>query len=231
VTINMNREDTAISVWIQGPGAGSMRAMLASCKTLKFKPANTVLASDMVLYTGGSDVSPSLYNETILGCSFVDFARDRDDSDCFTVARRSNKFQVGICRGSQFLNVMNGGQLWQDVDGHAGKNHLVQDILSDKTYMVSSTHHQQIILNTELAVRPKLLAWAEESERKLSAKGCWRKESGRPSTDVEAYWYPHSRCLGVQWHPEFGPRECTDLFFSYIEKYYNEVEHVEQIAS
>lgn len=226
----MNK-DPAISVWIQGNcGAGMMRAMLASCKTLRFKPANTILAADMVLYTGGADVSPSLYNETILGCSFVDFERDRSDMDCFTVARRSNKFQVGICRGSQFLNVMNGGSLWQDVDGHAGKNHLVQDVASEEFFEVSSTHHQQIILNTEQAVGPKLLAWADESTRKISAKGGWRKDSGRPSVDVEAYWYPHSRCLGVQWHPEFGPRECTDLFFKYIHKYINDVSEVEKLA-
>lgn len=222
MTIKMNRD--TVSVWIQGNvWAGNIRAMLASSTRFDFKPANTILAADMILYTGGADVSPSLYGETILNLSYTDFDRDRRDKDCFDVARKSGKFQVGICRGSQFLNVMNGGTLWQDVTNHTGCQHIVQDVLTQKSFVVSSTHHQQSILNPDGNSGVKLLAWAEEADRKISAKGGWRKASGRPSLDVEAFWYPKNRCLGVQWHPEIGPNECTELFFDYVERFKDDV--------
>jgi len=207
----------SILVHIQGNcSAGDIRAMLASRKDLHFKPAPSLEASDMVLYTGGADVNPVLYGERKLDISRVDTDRDRKDMECWTIARRMNKFQVGICRGSQFLNVMNGGMLYQDVDGHAGRNHKVIDELTGNLCDVSSTQHQQIRLTN----KAKRLAYCELSTKKLTCAGAWIKtDHNKPDFDIEAYWYADSRSLGVQWHPEYGPNSCTELFFRYIKDF------------
>jgi putative glutamine amidotransferase len=206
-----------LRVWIQGPGGGDIRAMLAAYPAIAFKAAPSICQSDMVLYTGGSDVNPMLYGQEKMDGTYCDLQRDRRDQDCFIEARKHNKFQVGICRGSQFLNVMCGGELWQDVNNHAGKDHLIADLLSKQTFIASSTHHQQAIIG------PKgvLLAHADEATKKRNTKGQWVKGLSGESVDVEAFWYPNHRCLGVQWHPEWGPKGCTEVFFEYLERYRN----------
>lgn len=215
----MKRNRQLVNTFIQGNCfAGSIRAMLAANDTFEFRPAKDVTSADMILYTGGSDINPALYGENKLDCTWVDTNQDKEDGLVYHEGKKLGKFQVGICRGAQLLNVLNGGSMWQDVNNHGGREHLVQDVLTKKTYLVSSLHHQGIILNPQ---KSQLLAFCEESTRKISAKGAWREESGRPSTDVEAFYYPETRSLGVQWHPECGPRDCINLFFNYIERYIN----------
>lgn len=204
-----------VSVWIQGnTSAGDIRAMLLGYKGIKFSPAKTIEGADMVLYTGGADVNPRLYGEDRIPGTSCSEAQDQDDLACWSVARRGNKLQVGICRGSQFLNVMNGGKLYQDVDNHC-RTHYVRDLATGKRFLASSTHHQQSILTSNAV----LLADANESTKKFTSKGGWHIDSKVPTVDVEAYWYPDSRSLGCQFHPEYGPKSCEDMFFEYVEKY------------
>ncbi len=207
-----------IRVWIQGQvGAGMIRAMLAGYEgSYRFRPSQNIYTADMILYTGGADVDPQLYNEQPLPVTHYSPKRDEEDMTCYKIARRANKFQVGICRGSQFLNVMNGGKMWQDVDNHTNE-HLIEDCQTKEVFAASSTHHQQIILGRTA----QLLAFCQESTQKTSYGKYWSIDLG-PSVDVEAYWYHESHCLGVQWHPEYGPKECRDQFFKYIEKFYKQ---------
>ena len=217
-----------IKVWIQGNcWKGDIIKMLyqyngssgpAAQRDASFRQAKSVKDSDMILYTGGADVSPLLYGEPILVGTYVDRAQDKADTECFREAASLDKFQVGICRGSQFLNVMNGGKLWQNIDAHAGTPHLVQDCITKKVFEVSSFHHQGSILNSPEAT---LLAFCNEATRKESPDGHWiLGKSLGPSVDVEAFWYEKTKCLGVQWHPEAGcPQEGIDWFFYYLNFY------------
>ena len=189
----------------------------------RFKRATTLEQADMILYTGGADVSPKFYGEKAISGTHVDEGRDSFDLMIFREARKRNLLQVGICRGSQFLNVVNGGKLWQDINNHAGKSHLVLDCLSKKSIVVNSLHHQGIILHQDAY----MLAYAEESTNKTSEEGRWAcldTHKNRNEKDVEAFWYSKNRCLGVQWHPELpsASSECVDKFFEYIEKYKGE---------
>ena len=207
-----------IRTWIQGSCArGDIIAMLAGCQTLRFRQSRDLFTADMVLYTGGADVNPSLYGEAPLTQTVINLAQDKEDLACFRAARQGKKFQVGICRGSQFLNVMNGGKLWQHVNNHAGVEHLIRDHETNDIFLASSTHHQMSIPTN----KAQILATSNESTEKLSFGRHWDLTMG-DNNDVEAYWYSAARCLGVQWHPEWGPKECTERFFSYIEKYINE---------
>lgn len=213
---SMTNSRRLVMVWIQGSCfAGSIRTMLAGNGEYEFRPSKNIIDADIVVYTGGADINPALYGENKLSCTNISTQQDRSDVDTYHEAKKHDIPQVGICRGAQLLNAMNGGVLWQDVNHHAGNNHLVQDVVTKRTYEVSSLHHQQCILGP----KGKLLAFCEEADRKLSSKGAWFAKSGKPSVDVEAFWYPESKSLGVQWHPELGPKDCIDLFFQYVKKY------------
>ena len=71
---------------------------------------------DGIVFTGGSDVPPAWYGEEVLdGLVQCDALRDRSDSLLARAALASGKPVLAICRGSQLMNVMLGGTLYQDI--------------------------------------------------------------------------------------------------------------------
>lgn len=171
---------------------------------------------DAVVFTGGADVSPSMYGEDNVG-SYVDEARDIDDSAMYHRCLALGIPMIGICRGGQFLNVMNGGKMWQDVDGHALRGtHALVDTVTGEMVHVTSTHHQMM--------RPspagEVWATAEESTYKKAAKDKWRIEANPYEADVEVVFYPLSSCLCFQPHPEMlhAPDECVEYFFNLVKR-------------
>lgn len=96
--------------------------------------------AEVVLFTGGQDVSPDLYGCKKHPTTKCKQSRDLSDITIFSKIKR-NQVALGICRGSQFLCVMNGGLLIQNVT-----NHLIEDTHEitngNKTYQIRSTHHQ-----------------------------------------------------------------------------------------
>jgi len=80
----------------------------------------------MVSFTGGEDVSPSMYGEPVGYRTGTNKYRDIFEKQIFEQALKHNIPMVGICRGSQFLNVMCGGRMIQDVTNHAGSIHYAE---------------------------------------------------------------------------------------------------------
>jgi GMP synthase-like glutamine amidotransferase len=165
--------------------------------------------ADVVLFTGGSDVSPELYGEQNAGFSGNDPERDEFEVREFKRAQKLDKKMIGICRGSQFLTVMNGGKLYQDVAGHAlgGNIHpmtvkLLNEDRLTKVLPISSTHHQMM--------RPRgnfeLLGWSDH----LGKRFIERVEYVAPEMEVdpEIVFYPDTKGLAIQGHPEYLPNDC-----------------------
>ena len=107
--------------------------------------------ADLIVFTGGTDVNPLLYGE-MLGKSTdpPDVERDARCVMLYNYARANKVAVVGICRGAQFVTVMQGGSLHQHITGHDEYIHL---IMFDPAYMeeteptegtlaVTSDHHQ-----------------------------------------------------------------------------------------
>lgn len=176
--------------------------------------------ADLILFTGGADVDPMLYSEPkhpSTGCSPV---RDSKEADIF------NRFDgvtpmAGICRGGQFLNVMNGGRMWQDVDNHAvSRGHFLWDTMFSQDVLVSSTHHQ--MMDPTTAVNYVILATASLTTVKRDGWGNEIKQDFNDNErDVEVVWFPESESLCFQPHPEyfdFG-EPCQKLFFDYLRNY------------
>lgn len=164
---------------------------------LGFVTTNVIDEADLICFTGGSDVSPEYYGEANIA-SHTNKARDQFEEVIYKKALQLGKHMVGICRGGQFLNVMNGGKMWQDVDNHT-RNHLALDILSGRSYFVTSTHHQ-MMRPTEEA---RILMTAQESRKKIADKQEWNYSNGDYNTDIECVYYPNTKSLCFQPHPEF----------------------------
>ena len=70
---------------------------------------------DGLLLTGGCDIDPGLYGQPLAGSQEVCPLRDRLDSALLAGMLERDRPVLGICRGFQLLNILLGGDLWQDL--------------------------------------------------------------------------------------------------------------------
>lgn len=167
-----------------------------------------------VLFTGGEDVNPMLYDEEQHPTTFFNQYRDLFNAHLFSSCKANSIPMVGICRGGQFLNVMNSGKMYQHVDNHGGIHNMTRADTKE-VIPVSSTHHQMMIP----ADGAEILGFATESTRReRMEKGEIVVESGE-HIDPEVVYYPDTKSLCFQPHPEFfGVPECTNYFFELLEQ-------------
>lgn len=186
--------------------------------------------ADTIVWTGGSDVSPNLYGEVKHPRTYDNPSRDKYEQACwFRAMAHKDKLLVGICRGGQFLNVMNGGSLWQHVDNHTLTGEHVctyrkhaKNGFEIKQYMVTSTHHQQMIPNKKTPCE----VWGFTGLCTKKESGLFNRAGERivflPSpghtSDAEIVWYPESKSLCFQPHPEYSSKSTRDLFFDCVER-------------
>lgn len=80
--------------------------------------------ADGIVFTGGYDIAPKLYGEEVRYYN-VTVTPERDDNEVelFKLWEKTGKPYFGICRGLQFLNVMLGGTLYQDIPVECGVMH------------------------------------------------------------------------------------------------------------
>lgn len=188
-------------------------------------------AADLIQFTGGADVSPRLYGQEPHPTTRSDGDRDNQEEDLYKQFV-GKKPMAGICRGAQFLWVMNGGELYQDIEGHAtGRTHPIYKPESqgptsgDLICQASSTHHQAMAGITATTTRHKLLAIA-------TGLSGWRKywhiyynkffttcPDGTHNDDIEVAAFPDTKCLCFQPHPEHGTGECQDYYFELVWNY------------
>lgn len=173
--------------------------------------------TDLLVFSGGSDVNPALYGERPHRTTTWDTKRDEFEKGMFEKALALGIPMTGICRGSQFLNVMNGGKLWQDVDGHCNY-HSITDIHTGKTLIASSTHHQMMRINGSMNV---IAVATEQVSKRFEADSLAvniTKNSNRSAEiEIEACSYEDTKCFLCQGHPEMGPSEFTDWYMKWLE--------------
>ena len=180
--------------------------------------------ADVVLFTGGEDVDPSLYGVKKHKATSSNLNRDLEEKAIFEKVK-PNQLCLGICRGSQFLCVMNGGILVQHCIGHAiGTTHIITN--GEEKYHITSTHHQMqypFVLDSKdydmlfwsLGVLHSLPEGDGIDPYVVTAKG-----------DPEIVLYHKEglpKCLAVQGHPEMSPNSpVAKMISNLINKLVNE---------
>lgn len=166
---------------------------------------------DLIQFTGGEDVDPSFYGEGKHPSTYSNPRRDAQESAIYQ-EYVGKVPMAGICRGAQFLNVMNGGKLWQNVTYHAVMaGHEASCHHTGEVVHVTSTHHQMMIPS----VHGKVLLTANVAGVKQSYSD---QEMGGVSPDVEAVYYEDTKSVCYQPHPEYVAinSPCQDLYFTYL---------------
>lgn len=159
---------------------------------------------DGLLLTGGYDVSPRLYGEEPLpACGPTQPIRDELEYRLLDKALEEDMPVLGVCRGSQILNVFLGGTLYQDLRTQLPEslNHAMEppyempchrvtleegeplrELLGVEALPVNSIHHQAV-----KRLAPTLVPMAHSHDGV-----------------IESTWMPGKRFVwGVQWHPEW----------------------------
>lgn len=168
-----------------------------------------------VIISGGTDIDPSLYGLKLDTNPKLDPERDAFESEIIKYALKSNLPLLGICRGAQLLNVLMGGDLYNDLstirNKASSKKHLralkqvylkrdsiLYNLFNRKKIMVNSLHNQAI-----KNVGDGLISTARDEDEIIQ---------GIESTS-------HLFIIGVQWHPEYmlHHRCQRRLFFSFVE--------------
>lgn len=172
--------------------------------------------TDLVVFTGGSDVDPSLYNQRPHITTTPFKSRDLFELAVYQAAAKLAIPMVGICRGAQFLTVMNNGSLYQNVSGH-NYNHTVKALhpLSNgkgaavkpkmTEFRVSSTHHQMMnpfnLPSDEFIVIGASSNTLSQSYIDMDENG--KSRHNKPPVEPEIVYYPYTSCIAIQGHPEF----------------------------
>jgi putative glutamine amidotransferase len=184
--------------------------------------------AELLALSGGEDVDPIIYNQHEHDTTYGNINRDKFEIGLVEYASRHKIPVVGICRGAQLLNILNGGDMWQDVSNHTGGDHMMKMKGTNIEVLVSSLHHQMMIPNYS-SVNCIVLATAAVAKRK---EKCTTRDSECKviredgiSEDVEAVYYVSNNHLCYQPHPELYVhsgeryRPMVDNFFSLIDTY------------
>lgn len=152
---------------------------------------------DLVCFTGGSDVSPYLYGEENVS-SYCDPLRDEYEKELYETFLSLSVPMVGICRGGQLLNVLNGGSMIQHIPGHSMGHHMIfASNIDGDTHLVHGDHHQAMV----------------------PAKDYWGPLYFSEDRILEILHYSKTKCLCFQPHPEWGHQPTKELFFELVEEY------------
>lgn len=158
--------------------------------------------ADIVYFTGGEDVDPSLYGQTKYKYTHSNPKRDQQERKFYSEAMNYGKFVIGTCRGAQFLTVLqNGGTLIQHVDGHANGNMHEITFNDGDRLLATSTHHQMMYpFNVGMS---EILAW---STVPLAEEYFFNNSTSLTELphlrEPEIVYYRISHCLAIQPHPE-----------------------------
>ena len=149
-----------------------------------------------LLLSNGEDIHPGAYDGEVEADKRYSQERDRVEEDLFRWCVKSSLPVLGVCRGFQLVNVIQGGRLVQDIvrDIEGGKNHVAKthrlkslddatsELIGNKEMSVNSFHRQGVTLGT---LGEGLLPLLESEDGVL-----------------EAYGMKGGKMLGIQWHPE-----------------------------
>ena len=157
--------------------------------------------ADIVFFTGGEDVTPSFYGCKKHPTTYCNPNRDLHEQKIFNLIQ-PNQLALGVCRGNQWLTVMNGGKLIQNCNNHAiWGTHEIINSRGDK-YQITSTHHQMAYPFDLEDNDYEILFWADHRSTKYEGDQI-NSEKIIKEPEITVYHKLNKPiCLGIQGHPE-----------------------------
>lgn len=175
---------------------------------------------DGILFTGGEDVDPALYGEA-KKYSSVHVDRARDEFELALLGRALDRRLpiLGICRGTQMINVRFGGTLYQDLKSDAGLEleHKQAGSRSEPTHIVTLTDPESRLATTfQGSCRVNSLHHQAIKRLGRGLKVTAHSEDGVVEAVEAADDYPF--LVAVQWHPEemVGQAEQRAIFEQFL---------------
>lgn len=144
---------------------------------------------DLVVFTGGADIDPMSYNRPNEGSIHTN--PKRDAFELWAYEKFKDVPKAGICRGGQLLNVLNGGEMLQDIPKARYGIKASRDVKTNLETMFEFCHHQGILPSDEAIV--------------------FTKADGNDF--VDSCFYPKDKAYCFQGHPEWGHRNTRETFF------------------
>ena len=155
-TIILSKASSNYIKWIEDEDV-----IILDAYTIKNTDSILVLADGIIL-TGGEDINPLEYNDTVnlAVCGTINHQRDTLERKLFDFALENKVPLIGVCRGMQMMNVASGGTLYGDIPSeigttvvHRNNGEVMHEILivdtcslifpsGTDTFMVNSWHHQ-----------------------------------------------------------------------------------------
>ncbi len=179
------------------------------------EPESAVLLErlDGLIFAGGGDVDPAWYDGKLHEAVYnVDAERDRSEIDLAKKVVQSQLPVLGICRGTQVINVALGGTLIEHVPDEVGE--AVAHRLPPRR---PTEHPVQLEPRTKLAA---ILGQAEITPASWHHQAVRRPAPGMrvaaraPDGVIEALEMPdHPWLIAVQWHPELGTDAVQERLF------------------
>ena len=162
----------------------------------------TLSVVDGLVFSGGSDLDPSLYHaEAHPETGGVIRERDDFELELMRAALEQDVPMLAICRGSQVLNVALGGDLEQHVPDRVGTD------VHKEVNGVFADHDVEVIEDTRLAsILSGRQGVKSHHHQGFGQLGSGLREAARaPDGTLEALEDPTRRfTVGVLWHPEAG---------------------------
>lgn len=185
---------------------------------------------DLICFLGGTDVDPAIYGaerdphtqspdkqrdavEVALYRKFTASCPTKDGEDCGEYdlscqgsCQGKTIPKVGICRGGQLLNVLNGGKMIQ---------HLGKCISGDVEIDLSNEFGEKDLVKLRVDHHQGMLCTQDDRSELIA----YFNNGGNPWPDY-AIMYEDTKSLCFQPHPEWGHKGTEDYFFELIERYF-----------
>ena len=179
---------------------------------------NDITNADLVLFTGGEDVTPALYGESENPRTGNNLDRDMKELEEFKKAKELGLPLIGICRGSQFACVLAGGKLVQHQQNPLYLHPI--KLINGEEIIITSTHHQAQYPYLLPEDNYKLIGWTNGIS-KMHEGGNEEEMSLPDGKEAEIVYYPKIKALAIQGHPEslfqdYGTRPSVNKTIDYL---------------
>ena len=157
---------------------------------------------DALIIPGGPDADPTFYGEEpSRHIGSTNYKRDVFEAELFKAFYKAGKPIFGICRGCQFINILMGGSVYQDLAADNPDSYIRHSQGADGSY---PTHHVEVAKGSSLYKSLGATAYVNSRHHqgiKKVGEGLTVTAKAADSV-VEAVETADGQIVAVQWHPE-----------------------------